>query len=252
MTEKVRAVIITTTRRRLVAMKTLIIVSHPEIDESGSQQYLKEALPGSSEITFHHLETTYPDGKIDIEQEQKLLQNHDRIIFQFPLYWYSSPPMLKHWQDEVLTENFAYGYGGNKLKEKELGLVLVIGMPEKEYQVGGREGFSLSTLTTPYQAMAKKTQMHFLKPFLIFQFHYMEETEKMRMLLAYQQYLMIESFDTLRAKESWFLEQIDAMDEKFLPNGSSFVLEQVKEQIEDNRMELDEIQMYLEQAGGSL
>lgn len=233
-------------------MKTLIIVSHPEIDESGSQQYLKEALPDSDEITYHHLESSYPDGKIDVEQEQTLLKKHDRIIFQFPLYWYSSPPMLQHWSDEVLTENFAYGYGGNKLKDKELGLVLVIGMPEKEYQVGGREGFSLSALTTPYQAMAKKTQMHFLKPFLIFQFHYMKETEKMRVLIAYQQYLMIENFDTLRAKETWFLQQIDAMDEKFLPAGSQFVLDQVKELIEDNRMELDEIQMYLEQAGGSL
>lgn len=233
-------------------MKTLIIVSHPEIDESASQQYLKEALPDSNEITFHHLESTYPDGKIDIEREQELLQQHDRIIFQFPFYWYSSPPMLKHWQDEVLTENFAYGYGGNMLKDKELGLVLVIGMAEKEYQVGGKEGFSLSTLTTPYQAMAKKIQMRFLKPFLIFQFHYMEETEKMRMLTAYQQYLMIEDFDTLKAKENWFLQQIESMDEQFLPRGSTFVLEQVKELIEDNRMELDEIQMYLDQAGGSL
>ncbi|AYW47395.1 NAD(P)H dehydrogenase [Tetragenococcus osmophilus] len=233
-------------------MKTLIIVSHPDIDESGSQQYLKEALPDSSDITYHHLETTYPDGKIDIEQEQALLQKHDRIIFQFPLYWYSSPPMLKHWLDEVLTENFAYGYGGNKLKGKELGLVLVIGMPEKEYQVGGNEGFSLSALTTPYQAMAKKTQMQFLKPFLIFQFHYMTENEKKRILIAYQQYLMIEKFDTLRAKEAWTLEQMEAIDEEMLPAGSSFILDQVKEIIEDNRMELDEIQMYLEQAGGSL
>lgn len=233
-------------------MKTLIIVSHPEIDESGSQQYLKEALPDSSDITFHHLESTYPEGKIDIEQEQQLLQQHDRIILQFPLYWYSSPPMLKHWQDEVLTENFAYGSGGNKIKDKELGLVLVIGMPEKEYQVSGNEGYTLSALTTPYQAMAKKTQMNFLKPFLIFQFHYMEESEKMRMLIAYQQYLMIENFDTLRAKENWFLQQLDDMDEKFLPDGSQFILDQIKELIEDNRMELDEIQMYLEQAGESL
>lgn len=251
MTGAMQTGIMFTTRRRLETMKTLIIVSHPEIDESGSQQYLKEALSDTAEVTYHHLESTYPAGKIDIKQEQELLQNHDRIILQFPLYWYSSPPMLKHWLDEVLTENFAYGFGGNKLKGKELGLVLVIGMPEKEYQVGGREGFSLSALTTPYQAMAKKTQMHFLKPFLIFQFHYMEEIEKMRMLIAYQQYLMIEDFDTLRAKETWFLQQLDTINEKTLPAGSPFVLEQVKELIEDNRMELDEIQMYLDQAGGS-
>lgn len=234
-------------------MKTLIIVSHPEIDESGSQQYLKEALPNSSDITFHHLESTYPEGKIDIEQEQQLLQQHDRIIFQFPLYWYSSPPMLKHWQDEVLTENFAYGFGGNKLKDKELGLVLVIGMPEKEYQVSGNEGYTLSALTTPYQAMAKKNTDELFKTFSHFSIPlYGRKRKKMRMLIAYQQYLMIENFDTLRAKENWFLQQIDDMDEKFLPDGSQFILDQIKELIEDNRMELDEIQMYLEQAGGSL
>ncbi|KFN93342.1 hypothetical protein TMUPMC115_0478 [Tetragenococcus muriaticus PMC-11-5] len=45
---------------------------------------------------------------------------------------------------------------------------------------------------------------------------------------------------------------MEAIDEEMLPAGSSFILDQVKEIIEDNRMELDEIQMYLEQAGGSL
>ena len=69
-----------------------------------------------------------------------------------------------------MTERFAYGIKENRLKGKTLGLILVIGAAEKEYQVGGREGFTISTLTTPYQAIAKKLDMSFLKPFLIYQF----------------------------------------------------------------------------------
>lgn len=65
-------------------MKTLIIVSHPSVLESGSQQFLIQSLPDEEEITLHVLEETYPDGNIAVEKEQELLRNHDRILFQFP------------------------------------------------------------------------------------------------------------------------------------------------------------------------
>ncbi len=71
--------------------------------------------------------------KIDIETELQLLAQHDRIIFQFPFYWYSSPAHLKIWQDNVL-ERAAHG-----LKGKELGIVLTTGVAEKEYQAGGKK-----------------------------------------------------------------------------------------------------------------
>lgn len=82
-------------------MRTLIIISHPTIEESLNQQFFKEASAGLP-ATWHHLESSYPDGKIDIETELQLLAQHDRIIFQFPFYWYSSPAHLKIWQDNVL------------------------------------------------------------------------------------------------------------------------------------------------------
>ncbi len=46
-------------------MKTLVIISHPTIDESLNQQFFKEA--SAVYATWHHLESSYPDGKIDIE-----------------------------------------------------------------------------------------------------------------------------------------------------------------------------------------
>ena len=68
----------------------------------------------------------------------------------------------------------------------------------------------------------------------------------MRLLLTYQQYVTMDNFDSLRAQEFWFLEQIAQVDEKYLPDNSSFVLEQIEEFIQDTRMELNEIQMYLD------
>lgn len=227
-------------------MKTLVIISHPEINESGSQQYLLHSVPETESVTIHHLEGIYPDGKINIKNEQQLLQDHDRILFQFPFYWYSSPSMLKEWQDQVLEEHFAYGHRGNKLANKEFGLILVIGIGEKEYQAGGKEGFSLSELTTPYRALAKKTGMRYIKPLTIYQFSYMKEEEKMDLLIRYQQWLTMDKSDSLKWREEWIQKELEKTSLKTLPENSQFILEQAIEQIEDNRTELDELRLHIE------
>lgn len=43
-----------------------------------------------------------------IEREQQRLARADLVIFQFPVWWYSVPAMLKGWFDRVLTYGFAY------------------------------------------------------------------------------------------------------------------------------------------------
>ncbi|WP_225744749.1 NAD(P)H-dependent oxidoreductase [Marinilactibacillus sp. Marseille-P9653] len=229
-------------------MKTLVIISHPELDESSSQQFLVQSFPESENVTLHHLEKTYPDGKIDKQREQTLLKAHDKILFQFPFYWYSSPPLLKYWQDEVLEEHFAFGHRGHQLKGKEFGLVLVIGVGEKEYQTGGQEGFSISELTKPYQALARKTGMNYLKPLEIFQFSYMTEDEKMKLLIRYQQWLTIDRPDSLRSREEWIIQELETIDHQTLDSDdSSFVIEKAIELLEDNRIELDELAMHIDQ-----
>ncbi|WP_423188519.1 NAD(P)H-dependent oxidoreductase [Alkalibacterium sp. f15] len=228
-------------------MKTLIILSHPTVDESSSQQFLMHSLPEDGNVTVHVLEQTYPDGMIDVAREQALLLEHDRILFQFPFYWYSSPPLLKKWQDEVLTNHFAFGYRGNKLHGKEFGLVLIIGLPEKEYQTGGQEGFSISELTKPYQAVARKTGMTYLKPLTIFQFPYLTEKEKMSLLVDYQQYVSLKHPVSLKRKEEWILDQLEKTSRETLPTeGTAFILEAVSEAIEDNRMDLDELSLHID------
>lgn len=235
---------------RRVKLKTLIIVAHPDVQDSNSQQFFKSAIPEDLDITYHYLNEAYPDYQIDVLKEQKLLRNHDRIIFQFPLYWYSSPAILKEWQDQVLLENFAYGVGEQALKNKELGLVLTIGLAEKDYQVGGSEGFSISELVKPFQALSKRVGMNFLKPLTVFQFAYKSESEQMRLLVEYLQYLTVKNFDSLEARENWFLSFLEKDRFETLDESAHFVLDQAIERIETNQMDRQELKMHLKNYEG--
>ncbi|RXL71629.1 flavodoxin family protein, partial [Citrobacter sp. AAK_AS5] len=69
--------------------------------------------PHTDRVTVHDLFAAYPDGVIDVAAEQALVRAHDRIVFQFPLFWFSMPPLLKVWFDQVLGYGFVYGPGGD-------------------------------------------------------------------------------------------------------------------------------------------
>jgi putative NADPH-quinone reductase len=85
-------------------MKTLVIVAHPNLNTSRvNKTWLEEVKKYPDKITVHDLYASYPDWRIDVQREQELAMQHERIIFQFPFYWYSSPPLLKKWLDDVLT-----------------------------------------------------------------------------------------------------------------------------------------------------
>ncbi len=73
-----------------------------------------KAIQNQKNITVNQLYEEYPDFKIDVAKEQKLLLEHDNIVFQFPLYWYSFPAIMKQWLDY----GFSHGIGGDKLKCK--------------------------------------------------------------------------------------------------------------------------------------
>lgn len=228
-------------------MKTVVIISHPEIAESGSQQFLLSSIPETDSVKVHHLESAYPDGKIDVAKEQQLLKQYDRILFQFPFYWYSSPPLLKHWQDEVLTYGFAYGQSGHVLEGKEFGIIITVGVKASEYQAGGREAFSMNELTKPYQALAHKMEMRYLKPLFIYQFAYMTEEQKMILLIDYQQKLTNIADDSLASREKWLLTELENTNPETLAEGDAFLLQHAIEVIDDNRDTIDELKVVLDE-----
>src|ERR1044071_10222619 len=98
--------------------RVLILFAHPALEKSRVHSRLVHHCKHLECVTFHDLYQSYPEFDIDVKREQSLLLKHDIIIWQHPFYWYSSPPILKQWQDLVLEHGWAYGSGGDKLSGK--------------------------------------------------------------------------------------------------------------------------------------
>jgi NAD(P)H dehydrogenase (quinone) len=65
----------------------------------------------------------------DVLQEQYKVTWADTLIFQFPLWWYSAPAIMKGWFDRVLTYGFAYGQGSNLAGRRAMLVVTTGGTP---------------------------------------------------------------------------------------------------------------------------
>lgn len=132
-------------------MKTLIIITHPDIDSSiANKNWLNELQKYPDDYTIHELHKAYPDEKINIEYEQQLLLEYDKVVLQFPVYWFSSPPLLKKWLDDVLLEGFSHGSGGYKLKDKQFALAVTAGNTEHDYSTDGRYYYTLKEVLVPF------------------------------------------------------------------------------------------------------
>ncbi len=119
----------------------------------------------SGEVTVHELYGEYPQKVLDIGREQALLAECERLVLQFPLQWYSTPPLLKQWLDEVFTMTWLFGPGGKAVAGKELLLAISIGGAEETYEAGGLIGYTISELTRPLQAFANQIGMTMLPHF---------------------------------------------------------------------------------------
>lgn len=134
-------------------MKTLVIVSHPSIEQSViNKRWVEELKNYPEKYTVHELYKIYPDGNIDVEKEQKLIETHDHLILQFPIYWFNCPPLLKKWLDDVFTYGWAYGSnGGDKLKSRKVGLAVSAGIKKEDYSENGRYRYTLEQVLIPFE-----------------------------------------------------------------------------------------------------
>ena len=149
-------------------MKTLVILVHPDMENSRINKSWKEELEKyPDKITIHELYKEYPDWNIDIKKEQELILKHDNIIFEFPLYWYSSPPILKKWLDDVLSFNWAYG-NEYRLKGKNIGFAVSVGGPETEYLKTGSVKFSMNEILIPFEATVEYIKANLISHYILF------------------------------------------------------------------------------------
>ena len=147
-------------------MKIMVIVAHPNLDNSRANRMLMEhdGLHANGNVDVRDLYKEYPDWTIDIEREQQLLLQYDRVVFH-PFYWYSCPPLLKKWFDDVLTFGWAFGPEGNNLKGKEFMVATTVAGLEQGYQAGGDNWYTVSELLRPIQATLNRCKVRYLPAF---------------------------------------------------------------------------------------
>lgn len=133
--------------------KTLVVLIHPDIETSViNKRWINELKKYPDRYVIHDLHRLYPDEKIDVAYEQQLIAAHDKIIFQFPFYWFNCPPLFKKWLDEVLTHGWAYGsHSGYQLAGKKIALGISVGINEHDYTASGRYKYTLAQLTAPFE-----------------------------------------------------------------------------------------------------
>ena len=152
-------------------MKTLVLVFHPDMSASHANRLLAaKAETLGDDVTVRSMYDLYPDQKVDVAAEQAALEAADRVVLQFPMYWYSTPALLKQWQDDVLLYGWAYGstgkaLAGKALAGKELLVAVSTGGPGEAYSHESSYGYTLTELLRPLQATANMVQMTYLAPF---------------------------------------------------------------------------------------
>jgi NAD(P)H dehydrogenase (quinone) len=69
--------------------------------------------PGERLIVQQESKRAFTDGtqSTDIAAEQDKLRWADTVLFQFPLWWFSMPAILKGWIERVYAYGLAYGVG---------------------------------------------------------------------------------------------------------------------------------------------
>jgi NAD(P)H dehydrogenase (quinone) len=96
-------------------------------------------LAAEQENMFAHGRSTF-----DVEQEQAKVLWCDVLIFQFPIWWFSMPAILKGWVERTMTRGFAYAsgekYDNDTFKGRRAMVCVTTGTAERLYQPDGVDG----------------------------------------------------------------------------------------------------------------
>lgn len=170
--------------------KILVLFAHPAYHKSRINKRLIEAISNMDGVTINNLYEEYPDFFIDVKAEQKLLLEHDIIIWHHPFYWYSAPALLKEWMDLVLEHGFAYGANGQSLKGKWAMSVVTTGGSKEVYCASGSNQFTINQFLIPYNRSATLCRMKYLPPFVVHGSHTIREDELAKYCVQYRELML--------------------------------------------------------------
>jgi glutathione-regulated potassium-efflux system ancillary protein KefG len=147
--------------------RTLLVFTHPALERTRVNWAMAEAAQEVEGVTFHDLYELYPDFAVDVPGEQARLVDHDLIVLQFPLYWYTGPALLKEWLDLVWLQGFAYGEGGGRLAGKTLACAVSTGARGQIFQCSGNKQLPMGEFLRPFEQIAQVCGMHWAPHFAV-------------------------------------------------------------------------------------
>lgn len=154
-----------------------LLAAHPAWSRSRVNRRLRDAALGIPGVRVQDLYARYPDYDIDVAAEQAHAAAARMLVLLHPVQWYSMPPLLKLWFDEVLTHGWAYGRTGNALRGKDLWLVATTGGPETSYHPQGYNRYFFDAFLPSYEQTAALCGLRFLPPLLLHGAHRASEAE---------------------------------------------------------------------------
>ena len=141
----------------------LLVSGHPDLSHSLANKTILEEI-GNSGLPFTLRRMDQLGWDFDIAKEQDYVRQADIIVFQFPLYWYSFPAIIKNWVEKVFAHGFAYGSTGNALKRKHLLLSFTVGGGADHYRKGGQNPHPIEEFLYSFEQMASLCQMKYEEP----------------------------------------------------------------------------------------
>jgi glutathione-regulated potassium-efflux system ancillary protein KefF len=160
----------------------LVLVAHPQMEQSRVNRAMMRAAgaraaASGGRIEVRDLYALYPDYLIDTEVERQRLVAARLVVWQCPVHWYSLPPLLKLWLDEVLAFGWAYGPGGETLRGKDLWLALSTGGSQHAYRPEGYNRYFFDAFLPPMEQTAALCGMRFLPPLVLHGAHHASDEE---------------------------------------------------------------------------
>lgn len=126
----------------------------------------------------------------DIAAEQDKLTRADFVIFQFPVWWFSMPAILKGWADRVFARGFAYlpgrKYDTGMFKGKLAMLAATTGTSADTYAPDGIDADILTVFWPIHNGLLRYSGFDVLPPYVAYMPAREDEATRVKQLSAYR------------------------------------------------------------------
>ncbi|MCX7982309.1 MAG: NAD(P)H-dependent oxidoreductase [Syntrophales bacterium] len=171
--------------------RILIVFAHPRYEQSRMNRALLTAAASLEGVSVSDIYEEYADFNVDVEREKERLINHDIIVWQFPLYLYAPPALLKHWFELVMEFGWAYGKKGDKLRGKKAFSCVTTGGSSLSFSPSGHHRFSLREYLRPLEQIAYLCGIEYLPPFTVYGSYQLTDEELKRASAQYVEIMQV-------------------------------------------------------------